>query len=194
MTILAPKTAVQFGAGNIGRGFIGVLLSRAEYAITFVDVVISVVDLINQHQQYTVREISPTTTNEIIVENIAAVDGSVEAEVAQAICHASLITTAVGPNVLKMIAPAIAKGIQQRAEMEVTTPLNVIACENVIGNSTILQKHVLEHLPASYHPYTATYVGFPCCVVDKMVTNLSEAQRKEDPLLVIAEGRGSVNC
>ena len=40
------KSAVHFGAGNIGRGFIGLLVHQAGYRVTFVDVLASVVDAI----------------------------------------------------------------------------------------------------------------------------------------------------
>jgi mannitol-1-phosphate 5-dehydrogenase len=40
------------------------------------------------------------------------------------------VTCAVGPNILKFIAPVIAKGIDARTKPE---PLAVIACENMIG-------------------------------------------------------------
>jgi mannitol-1-phosphate 5-dehydrogenase len=45
------------------------------------------------------------------------------------------VTCAVGPNILKFIAPVIAKGIDRRKE---STPLAVIACENMIGATDAL--------------------------------------------------------
>ena len=41
------KKAVQFGAGNIGRGFIGALLSQSGYHVVFADVVDKIIDKIN---------------------------------------------------------------------------------------------------------------------------------------------------
>ena len=49
------KKAVQFGAGNIGRGFIGALLSQSGYHVVFADVVDAIIDKINEDKTYTVH-------------------------------------------------------------------------------------------------------------------------------------------
>ena len=49
------KKAVQFGAGNIGRGFIGALLSQSGYHVVFADVVDKIIDKINEDKTYTVH-------------------------------------------------------------------------------------------------------------------------------------------
>ena len=42
------KKAIQFGAGNIGRGFIGALLSQAGYHVVFADVNKDMINKINE--------------------------------------------------------------------------------------------------------------------------------------------------
>lgn len=190
MAYQPAKQAVQFGAGNIGRGFIGIMLAQAGYQLTFVDVVEAVVTALNERGQYSVVEIDATGRRVVTVEAVRALDGRDEAAVTEAVSQADLVTTAVGPNVLRIIAPVIAKGLARRAEHGIETPLNIIACENLIDNSKILQEYVRSHLPADYHAYLERWVGFPRCVVDKVVTSPSEAERAQDPLLVIAEGQG----
>lgn len=184
------KSALQFGAGNIGRAFIGVLLSEAGYSVVFADVVQPLIDLINEHGQYSVRSVDGQEEKLITVQGVRAINSQLEAAVIAEISQAALITTAVGPRVLRFIAPVIAKGIQKRADLNVTERLHVIACENLIDNSKILGQYVFEQLPAAYHDYAKTHVGFPRCVIDKVVTTPSESVQQQDPLLLIAERVG----
>lgn len=187
---MVANIAIQFGAGNIGRGFIGVLLAQAGYELIFVDVIDEVVEAINRQGQYTIKTILDGQAQEITVENVKAINGKAESEVIEAITQATIITTAVGPNVLRIVAPVIAKGIQRRAELGSEALLNVIACENLIDNSKILQEYVYSHLSTQEQAYADKHIGFPRCVIDQVVTNPSEAERAKNPLLVIAEGHG----
>ena len=57
------KRAIHFGAGKIGRGFIGALLSQAGYEVCFAEADSQLVDEINRRRGYTVH-----VTDEICVE------------------------------------------------------------------------------------------------------------------------------
>ena len=110
---MAKPLAIQFGAGNIGRGFIGLLLAQTGYEVIFVDVVDPLVEAINRQGKYTIKEIFDGQERSTTVENVRAINGKAETEVVEAISQAAIITTAVGPNVLPIIARVIAQGLQR---------------------------------------------------------------------------------
>lgn len=176
------KKAIHFGAGNIGRGFIGELLVRSGYEVTFVDVNAELVDLINERRAYDIKIVGDKP--EIIhVEHVRAINSAAHPEeLIQAIGEADIITTAIGPSILKFIAPNLAAGLAQRVQHN-TTPLNVIACENMVGGSTVLKGLVEEQLPEEAKEAVAKYIGFPDAAVDRIVP----LQKNDDPLLVQVE-------
>ena len=106
------KKAIQFGAGNIGRGFIGAVLEQAGYHVVFADVNEQVVARINSDRAYTVQ-IMDTVCEQMRITDISAMD-SRSPELAAQIAGAELVTTAVGLTVLPRIAGAIAAGIAAR--------------------------------------------------------------------------------
>ncbi|SFJ53614.1 mannitol-1-phosphate 5-dehydrogenase [Thermoflavimicrobium dichotomicum] len=173
--------ALHFGAGNIGRGFIGALLSGAGYEVCFVDVVQEIVDEINRRREYVV-EIADSGHEKIKVSGVRAINGQDTDAVATEMLEANLVTTAVGPHVLKLIAPTIAKGLTERVKTN-SQPLNIIACENVVGGSSILKEHVYQHLDESVRKKVDELVGFPVAAVDRIVP----LQKHEDRLLVTVE-------
>ena len=112
------KKAIQFGAGNIGRGFIGAVLEQAGYHVVFADVNEQVVARINSDRAYTVQ-IMDTVCEQMRITDISAMD-SRSPELAAQIAGAELVTTAVGLTVLPRIAGAIAAGIAARRDAGVT--------------------------------------------------------------------------
>ena len=127
------KQAIHFGGGNIGRGFIGELLVRSGYEVTFVDVAEALVNEINARRAYDI-EVVGNEPKTIHVEHVKAINSNTNLEeLLDAFVMADIVTTAIGPNILKFIAPNIAKGLARRVEKN-EAPLNIIACENMVGD------------------------------------------------------------
>ena len=175
------KKAVHFGAGNIGRGFIGLLLSQAGYHVSFVDVAAPLVDDINTLGKYNVQIFGEA--GKTLVENVSAINSNENLDaLLDAIVEADIVTTAIGPNILKFIAPNIAKGLTKRIAVN-KTPLNIIACENMVGGSTVLKNFVYQNLADDVKPEVEKLIGFPDAAVDRIVP----LQKNDEKLLVKVE-------
>ncbi|HFU4011338.1 TPA: mannitol-1-phosphate 5-dehydrogenase [Streptococcus suis] len=177
------KQAVHFGAGNIGRGFIGEILFENGFEIAFVDVNETIIDALNQRHAYEI-EIAEEGQRHIAVSGVRGINNRQNPEeVVAALATADLVTTAIGPNILPFIAGLVAEGIEARRQAGNTQPLDVLACENMIGGSAFLYEEVKKHLSEEGLAYAAEFVGFPNAAVDRIVP----AQRHEDPLFVVVE-------
>ena len=175
------KTAIQFGAGNIGRGFIGMLLAQAGYRVIFADVSEVIIDRLAADQKYTVH-VMDTEVEDVEITNITGIMSNGEAIIDE-IAKADILTTAVGLRVLGFIAPTIAKGIQKRIADGSTEPMNIIACENAIRATSQLKEHVYGILSEEEKAYCEKYVGFADCSVDRIVPPV----RSENPVDVVVE-------
>ncbi|MGG5315503.1 mannitol-1-phosphate 5-dehydrogenase [Enterococcus sp. AZ072] len=175
--------ATHFGAGNIGRGFIGEILAKNGFSIDFVDINATIIDALNERKEYTI-ELADENKEQIHVANVDGLNNQTNPEaVVDSVAAADIVTTAIGPNVLPFIAELIAKGIQKRKAENSTVPVDVIACENMIGGSQFLFEKVKEYLTDEDMAYVEAYVGFPNAAVDRIVP----IQHHEDPLFVSVE-------
>ena len=161
------KKAIQFGAGNIGRGFIGAILSENNYEVCFADINEIVISELNNKREYTV-EVVGQKCKEIIIKNVCGVLSNGE-EILEKIKEAEIITTAVGPNVLKIIAKTLATGLEKRKDVKEKKYLNIIACENMIKGTTALKEEIFKYLSEEAKDYVNQYVGFPDSAVDRIV-------------------------
>ena len=135
--------AVHFGAGNIGRGFVGLILHRAGYEVAFVDVNAELIGMLRTADAYQVREVGPEATVHTVT-GFTGIDSKADPDAAaQAVAEADVVTCAVGPNAMRFIAPVIRDGLALRAG----APAVVMACENAIGATDTLRDHVLEGAP-----------------------------------------------
>jgi mannitol-1-phosphate 5-dehydrogenase len=133
-----------------------------------VDVRDDVVDTLKTEGRYEVI-LADEGEEHISIDHVTALHSSRDAEeVIERVAAADLITTAVGPSVLPVIAPAIAKGLLKRVRLG-GAPVNVIACENMVGASQELRAFVMEHVPEESVEAVEEISGFPNAAVDRIV-------------------------
>jgi mannitol-1-phosphate 5-dehydrogenase len=174
---------VHFGAGNIGRGFIGKLLADAGGEVTFVDVSAALVDALRERGGYKVLVVGEASRVEE-VRNVSALQSSDPALV-ERLASCDLVTTAVGPVVLAKLAPVIAQGLERRVATPGAAPVNIIACENKVRASSYLRELVLERVAPELCDAVDAIAGFADSAVDRIVP--PAAREDGDPLWVAVE-------
>ena len=158
--------AVHFGAGNIGRGFVGLLLHQGGYQVVFSDVAAPLVDAINRVDRYTVHEVGEGG-RDTVVTGFRAIDSAAHPDqVIEEIAGANVVTTAVGPTILKFVAPHIVAGLALRDPA--SPPLQIMACENAI-NATDLLRDEIKALAGEAWDALASRAVFANTTVDRIV-------------------------
>lgn len=132
--------AVHFGAGNIGRGFVGLLLHEAGYELVFADVAGALISRLQAADSYTVHVVGEEPTD-TVVDGFRAVNSAEDPQaLTEEIATADVVTTAVGAHILRFVAPNIAAGIAARPAG--APKLAVMACENAINATDILAAEI----------------------------------------------------
>ncbi|WP_314067040.1 mannitol-1-phosphate 5-dehydrogenase [Cardiobacterium hominis] len=175
--------ALHFGGGNIGRGFIGKILAEAGYEVVFADINMTVIDRLNQDHGYTVHVVGEGVDQHETVKNVRGINSGDEAAVTAEISDATLVTTAVGPPVLEILAPLLARSLAARYRAG-GAPLNIIACENMVRGSSFLKEKVLTAAGDDAALIDAN-TGFVDCAVDRIVPPVRGGDA--DPLAVTVE-------
>lgn len=182
------KQAVMYGGGNIGRGFIGALLSQSGFEVTFIDVAEPVVKALQEKRRYPIRIVSTEGHEDVWVENVTAVNGNLPGAV-DAIANCDIMATAVGARILKFIVPNIVAGLRKRWAMN-KGPLNIIICENLNDANKILEGMLKEQLTAEEQVKFDETVGLVEASIGRMVPVQTEEMKDGEPMRVCVESYG----
>lgn len=179
--------ALIYGAGNVGRGFIGQLLGQAGYRLTFVDINQALVHALNREGAYSVRLLDAGGgSRDIVVSGVSALDGADLDAVAKAIADCDIMATALGANILPRMAPVIAEGFSLRMKQG-QMPLNIILCENLHDASGVMRRAIDSALPEADRPLADSLLGLVEASIGRMIPVQTDAMRDGDPLRICAE-------
>ena len=177
----------MYGAGNIGRGFIGAVFADAGYEVVFIDVMPDVVAALNRDGRYPLAVVSDDGRADRWVEGVRAVDGRDAEAVADLIATCDAAATAVGVNVLPRIAPLLAQGLARRMAATPSRPLDILIAENLIDANLRLAEWIAAALPEPLRERLPSEVGFVEASIGRMVPVMTEAMKEGNLLRVWVE-------
>ncbi|SHE35297.1 mannitol-1-phosphate 5-dehydrogenase [Mariniphaga anaerophila] len=158
---------VLFGAGKIGRSFIGQLFSIGGYEVVFVDICKPVIEELNRGHKYRVCFVSDESMEWLEVKNVRGVHAMDEEMAIEEVATAGLLAISVGAGALALTAPSIARGLLKRHKAGNNAPLDIIIAENMANASAYLGRELLKHLPVGF-PFDGA-IGLVETSIGKMV-------------------------
>ncbi len=177
----------MYGAGNIGRGFIGQLLSESQYEVVFIDINSEMINKLNSDKKYPITILTGKDKKEVMVSNVRGVIGTDITNIAAEIADADIMATAVGVNVLSRIVKPIAKGLSQRWDNQNFTPLNIIICENLMDADHYLTALIKEELNPEQKILFDNHVGLVEASIGRMVPVMTTEMQEGNILRVCVE-------
>ena len=175
---------VLFGAGKIGRSFIGQLFSCGGYEVVFIDINEQMINELNRRTNYNVI-IRGEKEEHINVRNVRGVNARDEQTVVDEIASAEILAVSIGQNGLPGIIPLLAKGLLKRYSEDPKQALDIIIAENLRNAADYFRSELIKLLPENY-PFEQL-VGLIETSIGKMVPIRSNKDVEEDVLQVFAE-------
>ena len=173
--------AVIFGAGNIGRSFIGNIFSSNGLKVVFVDANMALVNELNRKKEYRIIiKRNKKADEEILVKNIEVVHSSKTDEIIKHISECDICATSVGQGALPKVIPVIAEGIKIRIKQS-SSLLDIIIAENIRNGADYFRKLFKEN------DLFGDEAGLIETSIGKMVPIMTEADLENDPLVLNAE-------
>ncbi|MDD2361733.1 MAG: mannitol dehydrogenase [Oscillospiraceae bacterium] len=181
------NTFLQYGAGNIGRGFLGQVFGQAGYKVEFVDVNTDIINAFNKDKKYPVNIVTRKNPHEIWIENVCCIDGMDEQAVAAAISRADIMAVSVGVNILKHIVPNLVNGFKMRWADNNMRPLDIIVAENLLHADKMLRDLITKKLSQNEKILFDQKIGLVESSIGRMVPVMTKDMSRGNILRICVE-------
>ncbi|MGC1392464.1 MAG: hypothetical protein WA816_15620 [Bacteroidales bacterium] len=179
------KKLVLFGAGKIGRSFIGQLFATSGFEVVFVDISEPVIKELNRLNEYKVV-IKSSQPDEIInVSNVRGILGYEVEKIARELSVCDIAAISVGQKGLPQVINTLARGLILRQRKFGRRPLDIILAENM-HNADKYVRDILYNCLSRDYP-VEELVGLIETSIGKMVPIMPGEDQEKDLLLIYAE-------
>ncbi len=185
---MASKKIVIWGAGRIGRGFVGDIFSDNGYQITYVDAAQELVDALNNNGRYrVVRAVSAENVEAIDITGYSALHISEKDAIQKAFNEVSLAALAVYPKDFAEVAEQIRSYLLTRLQQN-NTPMNILLCTNLAHAGPKFAEQLFGELENSDRKTLEETTGIIECLVIRICPDPPEEVKKDYPLVVWTNG------
>ena len=181
---------IVFGAGKIGRSFIGQVFSRSGYEVVFVDIDKRLIQLLNERKKYRIVIKDGEKVDFLMIENVRGLCLDEEDRIIDEFMNSNIVSLSVGQQGLQAAIPIIAHALVARRERCGNVTLDIIIAENMRNADWFIRNELEKILPKDY-PFQQL-VGLVETSIGKMVPIMSKKDIEEDPLQVFAEPYNSL--
>ncbi len=181
---------VIFGAGKIGRSFIGQLFNLSGYQVVFVDIDETLIKLINEKKCYQIVVKDGNKDETLLISNVSGICLNDEEEVVKEVKDAEIVSLSVGQSGLLKAIPVIVKSLIARRDSYGEIPIDIIIAENMRNADVFIRNQLKQYLPSSYP--LSQLVGLIETSIGKMVPIMTQEDFENDPLQVFAEPYNSL--
>lgn len=176
---------VIFGAGKIGRSFIGQLFSRSGYEVIFVDINSQLIRELNLRNEYRVIIRAEEGERTLFIKNVRGIVLEDSEKIIRELAGTSLAAISVGQQGLAKAIPVIARALIERRRRGGDQAIDLIIAENMRDADQFMKKELYRCLPLDFP--LDEMIGLVETSIGKMVPIMSEKDVQEDPLQVFAE-------
>jgi mannitol-1-phosphate 5-dehydrogenase len=180
---MSEKSAVIFGAGKTGRGFIAHLLTLSGYRITFVEKSPALARMLTERGRYGIC-VMGAPEKDAVIEGFQAVATGDRARVAEVVAQAHVVFVSVGGTNLPEVAPLVAEGLRARIARGSSRPLNIILCENYFQPGQWMRGLISEHLSDAEREWFGINAGIVEAIVLRSTVDPPAESKGSDPLLL----------
>ena len=178
------KKLLLFGAGKIGRSFIGQLFSLGGYEVVFVDISWEIIDELNRRKSYEVVIKSDRGTEILQVKQVRGLHFSQQNEIFREIETTSLLATSVGPANLPQVLEILGKGLKKKFDNHPGSSVDIIIAENLRNVADFFEAHLKKYIPETV---IRSRLGLIETSIGKMVPIMTNEENQQDILRVFAE-------
>ena len=189
MTQNKGKQILIWGAGRIGRGFIGDIFAASGYQLNFVDASEGLVDLLNTRGVYTVvRAVSADNIQRIPVTQFKAYHVSQKDVLQQLVNEVDVIAIATFPKVFEAVATELKQLILARRDVRPSDPLDIIICTNLVHAGPVFSTALYAGLDDEQRRYFDEKIGVVESLIIRMAPPAPVEEVEKDPLVVWTNG------